>query len=271
MHHNYFHDHSGSGTPAEAYRIGSSESAWLDFQAEVSYNRFERISGETELATNKGSGINIHDNTFLDCNSSLTLRHGNNNRVEDNLFIHSGLRIYGHGHIVRGNQIIDDPNNQLRQSLMIGAGTDANDSGSPGQPGSSNSIHAQVRDTLIENNIIVNSIDIGSRVNLQLGFGSIISPYPPIDNNIRNNIIYGTNTGTLTGVDNDASWADNNVSGNIVYATGSASSGNMPSENIDPLLQRDADGIYRFTANSPQQWTQNYVLLRPADVGPMAP
>jgi hypothetical protein len=268
MHHNYFHDHSGSGTPAEAYRIGSSQSAWLDFQAEVYNNRFERINGETELVTNKGSGINIHDNTFIDCNSSVTFRHGNNNRVENNVFIHTGLRIYGHGHVVRGNQIIDDSNNQLRQSLQIGAGTDANDSGSPGQPGSSNSIHSQVRDTIIENNIIVNTRNIGSLVSVQLGFSSITAPYPPIDNTIQNNIIYGTNTGILTGTDNNASWGSNTLSGNIVYGTGSATRGNMPSQNIDPLLQKDADGLYRFTANSPLTWNQSIRLMTEADVGP---
>jgi hypothetical protein len=258
--HNYIHDLTGADS---MIMLGHSSMSHWDNQAEIAYNRMERINiGDPEIITFKSSGANFHDNTVITSTSGFTFRQGHNNKFMDNTLIGVGLRLYGHGHVVTGNQFIDDPNRQLLQSLYIGSANILD------YPDSSNAYYAEVRDCRFENNIIVRTISSGD-IPLTVGHGGY--GMPPQGNTFNNNIVYGTAGGTLTDSGGSASWSANTLSGNIVYATGSASKGDMPSQNVDPLLVKGADGTYRFSASSPLRWTQNNDLLTPAEVGPMAP
>lgn len=258
--HNYIHDLTGADS---MIMLGHSSMSHWDNQAEIAYNRMERINiGDPEIITFKSSGANFHDNSVITSTSGFTFRQGHAQTFEDNTLIGVGLRLYGHDHVVRGNMFIDDPNRQLLQSLYIGSANILD------YPDSSNAYYAEVRDCTFENNIFVKTIT-GGDIPLTVGYGGY--GMPPQGNTFRNNIIYGTAGGTLTDTGGSASWSANTVSGNIVYATGSASRGDMPSQNIDPQLVKGADGTYRFSASSPLKWTLSNDLLGTAEVGPFAP
>jgi poly(beta-D-mannuronate) lyase len=246
--YNSYHDRAvaSSGSPAEAIRIGSSETAWLNFGAGVGYNRFERVDGETELITLKGSYMNVHHNTAINCNSSFTFRHGNFGIFDANVLINAGLRIYGHGHTITRNQVIAVSHNQLRQAITIGQGTVADDNGSSGVVGASNANHAQVRDCIINNNIIAS--DNATNLNIMtLGFDTSGGTFSPTNNTINYNIITAS-TGVLTKQDNGSLWSGNTVSGNILWPTGTATVGDMLSGSYflaDPQLLRLSDTTCR--------------------------
>lgn len=257
---NYFHDFSGA---SEAVRTLDSATADREMNAEIAYNRFEQINGETETNTMKGTKVNVHHNTFIDNNSSHTLRHGSSHKFENNICIRCGLRFYGKNNTIKNNLFVDNPNNQLRQSMMIGNGT--------GVEELLDGLYAQVRDNIIENNIIVNINSNVSHVLMQLGFGTVGGNFPPVSNKIRNNILM-SKFGTLTGVNNAAKWSENDVSGNILWVVsgGNAAYGDMPTSGHtreDPLLVSDRYGVYRFTRDSPLKFMQDLVFLDVTDVG----
>ncbi len=96
----------------ETIRIGTSDTASSDSMTTVSENLFQRCDGEMEIISVKSGKNIISGNTFDECAGTLTLRHGNGNTVERNLFLGKnkketgGIRIYGVGHRIGGNVII---------------------------------------------------------------------------------------------------------------------------------------------------------------------
>jgi len=97
----------------EIMRIGDSNTSMLECGTVVEYNYFENCDGEIEIISNK-SGNNIYRyNTFFNNAGQLTLRHGNNCRVEGNFFFgnnksnSSGVRVIGEGHVVVNNYFQD--------------------------------------------------------------------------------------------------------------------------------------------------------------------
>lgn len=272
---NYYHDRPILNTPAEAIRIGSSESAQLEFNAEVAWNRFEQINGETELCTFKGSKIDCHHNTAINCNSAFTFRHGNFNKFNDNFLVNAGFRMNGHGHEVRRNQMLDNIHNQIRQALVIASGTDLNDAGSPGVAGPPNEFHSQVRDSIVERNIIV-ADQSTNLIHLSIGYTANEITFPPtfqpIDNDITDNIVW-VGKGTAANTFFSANWNANRVEGNILFVHGTGILGDMPISgyrNIDPQLIQNVDLSYSFTGPSPMKWEQSIRVLGISDVGPLS-
>lgn len=269
---NDFHDMvAPQTTPMECIRIGASDVAQVNYHAEVSYNRFENISADIELCTWKCSTISIHHNTMINCDSVHTFRHGSFKLFADNICINTGgLRFFGHNHLIRDNQIIEDSHSQIKGPLVIGGGDAPDDAGAPGLAGPGNALYAQVHDCIIENNMIISNAAQGA-VSMILGYGA--AQYPPINNTIRNNIIVASR-GTLAGTSGNGNWAANTVQGNILFPTGTANIGNMPPtgySNQNPNLVKMPDGTYNFMANSPLKWTLGTVFLTKGNVGINAP
>ena len=237
---NYFHDLIGSGTPMEAIRLGASSLRAVDFHSDVSGNTFERISADTELITVKSSNNDLHDNTFRNCNSSPTFRHGRFNKFRNNKCLGSGLRIYGKGHEVSGNQFIRNPNSQLLQ-VVIGNGEYAE------EEQNTTAGYTQVRDLVFKNNYIIGE-DSTTNILLCMGYGS--HNLKPINNQFLDNIITGAR-GTLANTHDGASWTGNTLSNNIQWVTGSALYGNMPGIHKDPKLVKNADGTYSLPTVTP--------------------
>jgi len=246
---NYFHDQTAAGgNGGESLRLGSSETAWIDFNSNVYFNRFERCDGDPEGVTVKSSNNDIHHNTFVDCNSSLSLRHGNFNKAKYNFLKNTGLRFFGHNHEIVGNEIVQDSHNQLRGHLLLLNGDAQDDLGSPGVTAASNNGHAQVYNCNVENNVIMAknaTIDII----FCLGFnGSTVAPnYKPFSNTILNNTITGS-TGTLAVQNDGALWSANTTSGNVLNASGTATLGDMPASGYTTQahnLSEKSNGTWR--------------------------
>mgnify|MGYP000500061675 CR=1 FL=1 len=85
--HNYFGPRPNLGSNGgETLRIGTSHYSLIDSFTNVENNFFERCNGEVEIISNK-SGHNVfRGNVFLESRGTLTLRHGNDNLVENNFF-----------------------------------------------------------------------------------------------------------------------------------------------------------------------------------------
>lgn len=111
---NHFHTRTkgAQGNGYETLRIGTSEESESDSVTMVKSNLFEKCDGEMEAVSVKSGACLLQDNTFAECAGTLTLRHGRGSRVERNLFAGKrkdgtgGVRVYGSGHIVRGNVFI---------------------------------------------------------------------------------------------------------------------------------------------------------------------
>lgn len=269
--YNYIHDFYAPGTPAEPIRLGSSVTAFIDFAAEIGYNRFENIDADTEIISAKSSGNNIHHNTLINCDGAIVLRQAYNCIVNSNIMINAGLRFYGSGHTITKNQIIDNTHSGVSRSCVIGSG-DVEDlettpgSGIAGTPGNiigSNANYARVKNCTITNNIWANGNATSGDI-FELGNDGSRS-FQPTGNTITGNIITastGTLTKAITGT-NPADWTANTVYSNILYPTGTAVVGDMPGggyKQQNPNLKRLDNLAYRCA-----------YFMDLSEVGPFAP
>lgn len=95
----------------ETIRVGTSDVSLNSSQTIVERNLFTNCDGEIEIISNK-SGDNIYrHNTFVASAGTLTLRHGDRNRVEGNIFLGEGksgtggIRVIGEDHVIVNNVI----------------------------------------------------------------------------------------------------------------------------------------------------------------------
>lgn len=108
--HNYFGERPVYGSNgAETIRVGTSQQAYSSSRTVIENNLFERCSGEVEVVSIKSSDNIIRNNTLLECEGVVALRHGDRNTVNNNLFIGNGLRNTGGIRVVNaGHQIYDN-------------------------------------------------------------------------------------------------------------------------------------------------------------------
>jgi len=85
--HNYFGPRPILGSNGgETLRIGTSHYSRTDSFTVVENNYFDRCDGELEIISNKSGRNEFRNNTFFESRGTLTMRHGNNNIVENNVF-----------------------------------------------------------------------------------------------------------------------------------------------------------------------------------------
>lgn len=90
-------------------RIGTSNVSLQSAKCVVESCYFEHCNGEGEIISNKSCDNIYRNNLFVECEGALTLRHGNNAQVLNNIFLGNGaklsggVRIIGEGHLVNGN------------------------------------------------------------------------------------------------------------------------------------------------------------------------
>ena len=210
--HNYFGPRPDLGeNGGETIRIGTSSNSMKSSQTTVEYNTFKQCDGEIEIISNK-SGDNIfRNNLFLESKGTLTLRHGNNALVENNVFLGNnvsntgGIRIINEGHIIRNNLMIGLKGNGYRGPIVIMNGV----------PNSPLNRYHQVKNVDIQNNTIINcgpmTFGAGKSDELTLA---------PINTVFANNIITNTNARPLL----DVVDATDGITfrGNIVHSEASA-------------------------------------------------
>jgi poly(beta-D-mannuronate) lyase len=95
----------------EIIRLGDSDTSLQSAACTVSENLFVQCDGEVECISNKSCDNRYLRNTFVECQGTLTLRHGNRCLVEGNWFdgkhrkFTGGIRIIGEDHQVKGNHL----------------------------------------------------------------------------------------------------------------------------------------------------------------------
>lgn len=180
--HNYFGPRSELGfNGGETIRIGNSWSSMNDSLTVVENNLFYRCDGEHEIISNKSGGNIYRGNLFLESRGTLTLRHGNNNVVEKNVFFGNqvpdtgGVRVINKGQVVRNNYMHGLTGERFRGGLVVMNGI----------PNSPLNRYHQVDNALIENNSIIDTDHV------ELAAGSDEErTLPPINSVIRANLIF---------------------------------------------------------------------------------
>lgn len=204
--HNYF----GVRLPlasngGEIIRVGVSEHCQFNSNTLITDNFFENCDGETEIVSIKSGSNIIRNNLFKECQGSIVLRHGDNNTVENNVFLGNnkegtgGTRIVNKGQWVVNNFYYQCRGEGFRAPLAIMNGV----------PNSPANRYVPVSDAVIANNTYVDCTPIG------LCDGSDTErSVPPVNVHFLNNIIYSTNKTQLANIQDDISGF--NFSGNLV-------------------------------------------------------
>ena len=203
--HNYFgHRPILGSNGGETMRIGTSHYSLTDSFTVVEDNYFDRCNGEVEIISSKSGGNIFRGNVFFESRGTLTLRHGNDNLVENNVFFGNGTDHTGGIRLINKRQTIR--NNYLQ-------GLTGTRFGSPltvmnGVPDSPINRYHQVEDSVIENNTV---IDV-AHIELAAGSDDERSAVPKTTR-FANNLIYNRDGEDIFTVHDDISGIEfeNNV------------------------------------------------------------
>jgi poly(beta-D-mannuronate) lyase len=176
----------------ETIRIGTSAYSMKSSKTIVENNTFKNCNGEIEIISNK-SGDNIYrNNLFFSSKGTLTLRHGNNALVENNVFLGNnvpktgGIRIINEGHIVRNNLLIGLKGTGFRGPIVVMNGV----------PNSPLNRYHQVKNANIQNNTILNCSPI------VFGAGKDTErTLPPVETIFANNLISNTDSANIIDIE----------------------------------------------------------------------
>lgn len=100
----------GMGNGYESIRVGTSGVVDNSSGTVISSNLFEHTDGEIEAISIKSSNVQVLENVFREVSGTLTLRSGQKNIVNNNIFCANnqknsgGIRVMGAGHLISGNQ-----------------------------------------------------------------------------------------------------------------------------------------------------------------------
>lgn len=189
--HNYFGPRPVLGSNGgETLRIGTSHYSLSDSFTVVENNYFDRCNGEVEIISSKSGANTFRGNLFNESRGTLTLRHGNGNTVENNVFLGNhvdhtgGIRVINKRQVIRNNYMYGLTGYRFGGALVIMNGV----------PNSPINRYHQVEDSVIENNSIIAS----SHIELAAGSDEERSA-PPLSSVFRHNLIHNEDgTGVIT-------------------------------------------------------------------------
>ena len=198
----------------ETIRIGTSEFSMQEAACTVEENYFYHCHGEqAEIVSNKSCGNTYRGNLFVECQGSLTLRHGNDCLVTENCFIGNGLegtggvRIIGERHTVERNYFERLAGTGYRTAICIVRGQE-----NPKLSG-----YWQVKDAVVRYNTLVDC-----KYGLHVNYGSASSNQvlPVIATRIEANTVIASGSGTcaVAVVEEPApkiKWRNNNLYGRL--------------------------------------------------------
>ena len=195
--HNYFGPRPILGSNGgETLRIGTSHYSMSDSLTVVENNVFDRCNGELEIISNKSGGNVFRGNLFMESRGTLTMRHGNNAVVEDNVFLGNGvpntggIRVINKGHVVRNNYLHGLTGYRFGAAFTVMNGV----------PDSPLNRYHQVEDVLMENNSIIECDYV------ELGGGSDEErSATPIDSTFRSNLVFNSDGENIIRVHDDIS------------------------------------------------------------------
>ncbi len=183
--HNYFGPRAVLGSNGgETLRIGTSHFSLSNSYTTVENNYFDRCNGEVEIVSVKSGGNILRGNVFYESRGTLTLRHGNDNRVEENVFIGNGVDHTGGIRVINKRQTIRNNYLEGLTGYRFGGGLVVMN----GVPNSPINRYHQVDGAVIENNSL---LDVE---HIQLAAGSDAERSAvPINSAFQNNLIYSEN------------------------------------------------------------------------------
>ena len=162
--HNYFAGRPVLGwNGGETLRVGTSARSMEDSRTVIEDNLFENCDGEVEIISIKSCENIVRRNAFVGSSGTVTLRHGNRNRVEGNWFIGNGkkrtggVRIIGEDHVVVNNHM----------EGLLGRGGRSAVSIMNGVPESPLNGYWAVKGALVAHNTIVDCVSL-----FDIGFGA---------------------------------------------------------------------------------------------------
>ncbi len=195
--HNYFGPRPILGSNGgETLRIGTSHYSLTDSLTLVENNFFDRCNGELEVVSNKSGGNVFRGNLFFESRGTLTLRHGNNNVIEENIFLGNrvdhtgGIRVINEGQTVRNNYMHGLTGHRFGGAFVVMNGV----------PDSPLNRYYQVDGAIIENNSIIES----DHIELAAGSDEERSA-PPINSLFRSNLVHNQNRQNIIAIHDDIS------------------------------------------------------------------
>jgi poly(beta-D-mannuronate) lyase len=227
---------------AETIRVGTSDVSLHDSYTTVENNYFEECNGEIEIISSKSCGNIYRYNTFVSCQGTLTLRHGNRCEVYGNWFFcndalnSGGIRIIGEDHKVYNNYIEKTAGSSMKSGIIMMNGV----------PNSPLNRYFQVKRALVVFNTLVDnkySFYIGAGKDTELTL-------PPIDCVIANNLVWSNHSPLITYYDTPTNMK---YEGNIFYG---ATLGITPQPSgikiANPALVygTGTDSLWRITGTS---------------------
>ncbi len=232
--HNYFGPRPVLGSNGgETLRIGTSKYSLTDSFTVVENNYFDRCNGEVEIISSKSGNNTFRGNVFFESRGTLTLRHGNDNLVENNVFLGNGvdhtggIRLINKRQTIRNNYLSGLTGHRFGGGLVIMNGV----------PNSPINRYHQVEDSVVENNTLVNV----EHIELAAGSDEERSAVP-ITTTFRNNIIMNDAPKDSIAVHDDVSGIA--FEGNIVSNVDTSELGDG-FEHVDSPLDRTDAGAPR--------------------------
>lgn len=231
----------------EAIRTGLSFTHHYPGNSFIVRNVFERIQGEAEVISNKGSNNVIAYNTIRNSYGSLTNRHGNSNKIEHNFILSEdyplagGIRIADDGHSVVNNYIEGARyQNTSHHGGIVLLGYDGAGDGDNG--------YQQVENVHVANNTIVDSVN-----SLNIDGGG--KPQQPKTVYLANNLIDKAIGPVITQAERGM-LPDSTVVGNIFHGQAFSDDDAVPLgtagiEFYSANLQKGTDTLYRPADSSP--------------------
>ncbi|MEP5569171.1 MAG: polysaccharide lyase 6 family protein [Halioglobus sp.] len=204
--HNYFGPRSVLGSNGgETLRVGTSHYSLSNSYTLIENNYFDRCDGEVEIVSVKSGSNQLRGNLFYESRGTLTLRHGNDNVVEQNVFMGNkvphtgGIRVINKRQTIRNNYLEGLTGYRFGGAMVVMNGV----------PDSPINRYHQVDQALIENNSLINSEHI------QLAAGSDEErSAAPVNSQFSDNLIYNENGRDVFTLYDDVSGIE--FSGNVL-------------------------------------------------------
>ncbi|MFD0990790.1 chondroitinase-B domain-containing protein [Mariniflexile jejuense] len=265
--HNYFKNNSPRAVnEQESIRIGWSNMSKSSGYTTVEYNLFEDCDGDPEIVSVKSCDNVVRHNTFLRSYGTLSLRHGDRNRIEGNYFFGGnkaigtspdgatlytgGIRVYGSDHVIINNYMEGLNGTKWDAPITLTQGDVTSTS-------TSLSSHFRAENVTIAYNTLVNNTN-----GIEIGFSNNGAYNKTLSNiKLMNNLITGSQNALVAIKDGNDQGANITWTNNLIYPTGSATtiSGATTTSfntsmvvNENPNLSFDATiGVWRTTGTSP--------------------
>lgn len=195
--HNYFGPRPILGSNGgETLRVGTSHYADTNSNTLIENNYFDRANGEVEIISIKAGANVVRENVFDSSRGALTLRHGDGNLIERNVFLGRGKDHTGGIRVINADQTVRDNYMEgLRGNGFASALTVMN-----GVPNSPANRYVQVSGAKIQRNSVLDS----NRIGLGVGADEERSA-APIDSAFTGNLLSRETGGTFVKVDADIS------------------------------------------------------------------